>query len=273
MQAIADIQKQDIRDIIFASICDNRYTASLIADNEGIIAGTKRLQVFFADLGIPAKIHVKDGDSVTAGSILSTFTGLPKQIAVAEEGVVGLLSKPSGIATAARCAIKAAGPELAIVCGAWKKMPAEIKHIVREAVISGGASFRITNQPFLYLDKNFVRMLGGIEATLATVSEIKDKLKVIQLKGDTGDIVSEAMLAARCGADIIVVDTGFVADVTAINKALIDKGCRHRVKLAFAKGITLNRITELTGKGIDILDIGTCIVDAPLLDMRIEVER
>jgi nicotinate-nucleotide pyrophosphorylase (carboxylating) len=272
MQATADIQ-QDIRDIIFASISDKRYTASLVAENHGIISGIKRLQAFFADWGISAEIYVKDGDSITAGTTLATFTGLPKQIAVAEEVVVGLLSKPSGIATAARRAIEAAGPELAIVCGAWKKMPAEIKHIVREAVVSGGASFRITNQPFLYLDKNFVRMLGGIEATLKSVAEITDKLKVIQLKGDTGDIVAEALTAARCGADIIMVDTGFAADVTAINKTLIDEGCRHRVKLAFAKGITLNGITELTGTGIDILDIGTCIVDAPLLDMKLEVER
>ena len=40
-----------------------------------------------------------------------------------------------------------------------------------------------------------------------------------------------------------------------------------------AQGIQVDDIVKLKGKGIDILDIGVAILDAPLLDMRLEVRE
>lgn len=271
MQAEAIIQ-QDIRDIIFASICDRQYTAHLLTERQGVIAGVKRLQTFLADNKILADIQIADGEQVAAGQVIVSITGTPKQIAVAEEFIVGFLAKPSGLATAVRRAVEAAGPDMNIVCGAWKKMPHEIKHIVREAVTIGGGLFRITDQPFLYLDKNFVRMLGGVEATLKSVSNITDKIKAIQIKGETGNIGAEALAAYNLGAGILMVDTGRQEDVAIVNQVLTEAGCRHKIKLAFAKGIQIEDITTLLGHGIDVLDIGAAILDAPLLDMKLEVQ-
>lgn len=263
---------QDIRDIIFAGIGDRMFTARIIAEGDGIVSGAGRLRELLAAQAVGTEILTADGAAIRAGEAVAALRGTAKQIAVAEESVIGVLAKFSGIASAASRACEAAGPELKVVCGAWKKMPAEIKTAVREAITHGKAAFRITDEPFLYLDKNFVRMLGGVEATLRAVAAIGDKKKVIQLKGSGGDIVSEALSAARHGADIIMIDTGRTEDVALVNKALQDAGCRDRVRLAFAKGIRLEAISELKNKGIDILDIGVAIVDAPLLDMKLEVE-
>ena len=150
-------------------------------------------------------------------------------------------------------------------------MPAEIKSIVREAVVCGGAAFRITDQPFLYLDKNFVRMLGGIEATLNAVASVRGKLKVIQLKGEFSSVAQEAITAVTHGADILMIDTGVLADFAAARRALEAMGLRQQVKLAFARGVRLENIPAMKGLGIDILDIGAEIVDAPLLDMKLDV--
>jgi nicotinate-nucleotide pyrophosphorylase (carboxylating) len=43
------------------------------------------------------------------------------------------------------------------------------------------------------------------------------------------------------------------------------------VQLAFGGGVTLENIEELKALDIDILDIGRPIVDAPMLDMRLEI--
>ncbi|EAX48461.1 Quinolinate phosphoribosyl transferase [Thermosinus carboxydivorans Nor1] len=261
----------DIRDAIFASVGNRTFMAKVITESSGIIAGSKRLAEALMSLGVTVNQLLGDGAAVDAGAVIATITGQAKQIAMAEEIVIGIMAKPSGIATAAQKAVQAAGPDLRIVCGAWKKMPPEIKHIVREAVACGQAAFRISDQPFLYLDKNFVRMLGGIEATLTAVRDMDDKQKVIQLKGYYGPVVEEALTAVKCGADIIMVDTGRLEDVTAVHEALMAKGWRDRVQIAFAKGIKIEAISELKGRGIDILDIGVAIIDAPLLDMKLEV--
>lgn len=261
----------DIRDVIFASVCDQLFTAYITVETDGIIAGAKRAAEALAQIGLSVTYIVADGAAVTSGEIIARFTGKAKQMAMAEEVAIGIMAKPSGIATAACKAVAAAGSDLRVVCGAWKKMPPEIKFIVREAVADGQASFRISDQPFLYLDKNFIRMLGGIEATLQAVKEQRDKLKVIQLKGDFGGISQEALTAAKNGADIIMVDTGCIDDVIAVNCLLSEHGYRKNIKIAFAKGIKQDTIQGLKGKGIDILDIGTGIIDAPLLDMKMDV--
>jgi nicotinate-nucleotide pyrophosphorylase (carboxylating) len=261
----------DIREIIFAGIHGRQFNAGIVVERNGVVAGIVRLEAALAEAGIGAELLLADGAEVKAGSVVGRIAGTARQIALAEEFAIGKLAKSSGIATAARRAVQLAGDEMKIVCGAWKKMPAEIKSIVREAVVCGGAAFRITDQPFLYLDKNFVRMLGGIAATLNAVAPVRDKLKVIQLKGEFASVAQEAITAVTHGADILMIDTGVLADFAAARRALEAMGLRQQVKLAFARGVRLEHIPAMKGLGIDILDIGAEIVDAPLLDMKLDV--
>lgn len=264
---------QDVRDIFLASVITEQNTADIVADGSGVISGTKSLIEALQGIGIQPDFITLDGSEVLKGTVIATISGSPKQIAMAEEFSIGVLAKPSGIATAARRAVALAGPDLRIVCGAWKKMPPAIKHTVREAITCGGAAFRISDKPFVYLDKNIVSMLHGIEATLAAVRDMKESLKCIQIKGWQRDIAEEALIAATLGADIIMVDTGRLEDVEKVNKMLTEKKLRTRVRLAFAKGIRIEDIPQLTRCGIDILDIGCAILDAPMLDMRLDVRR
>lgn len=261
----------DIRDLIFASICSQQYTARLVVEREGVISGISRLEQSLREQNIKYQLLKHDGEAVRAGEVIVTITGTPKQIAMAEEFVIGMLSKPSGIATAAATAVALAG-RVRIVSGAWKKMPPELKVIVRQAVRDGGAYFRISDQPFLYLDKNFVRMLGGIKATLQAVKDCPE-IKAIQLKGEDGSLAEEALTAATYGAGVIMVDTGNVCDIRQVSQTLKAAGLRDKVELAFAKGIDFVDISNLVKEDIDSLDIGMRIIDAPLLDMKLDVIR
>lgn len=263
--------QQDIRDVIFAAVSHKPFTADVFVERDGILSGAIRLKSALLDLGVTVDYLAEEGSVVKAGDVVATITGLPKQIAMAEEFAIGLLSKASGIATAANKAVALAGENLRVVSGAWKKVSPELKGMVREAIAAGGAISRIVDQPFLYLDKNFVRILGGIKQTLASVEAMEDKLKVIQLKGDFGDITNEAVVAVENGANIIMIDTGNLEDVARVNQVLRERNWRSKVKVAFAKGICLEAIPELKGKGIDVLDIGASIIDAPLLDMKLDV--
>lgn len=265
--------QHDIRDSIFSAIGDQIFVADIRVERDGVLAGFARLKPALLELGVTIGYLAGDGDTVNAGDVVVTISGSPKQLALAEEFAMGLLAKTSGIATAARRAVTLAGGELRIVAGAWKKVAPELKWSVRDAVATGGAAFRISDQPFLYLDKNFVRMLGGIGETLAAVATMDDKVKSIQVKGESGDILAESQLAIQSGADILMVDTGNLQDVLRINQLLIQTNQRHKVKIAFAKGIGVEAIPNLKGLGIDILDIGTGIIDAPLLDMKLDVRK
>ena len=73
------------------------------------------------------------------------------------------------------------------------------------------------------------------------------------------------------GAAILMVDTGELADLDRCLTTLDRLGRRKPAEVAFAGTERLTDIPELAGRGIDILCIGKEIVDAKLLDMKLDV--
>ena len=232
----------DLRDEIFARIADRAFAAAVIAAEAGIVAAVDSTAEAAEEVGLTVKARRTSEARCIVGSI------------------------SSGIATAARRFVDRAAGRPRIVSGAWKKLPFSQKDMIRSAILAAGAEPRIATPPFVYLDKNCVRMLGGVEATLAAVAHLEDHRKVIQLDDPTA-----ACAAARAGADIVFVDTGRLEDAAIASRRLRDAGLRERVELAFGGGVELDDIDQLTHTDVDAVDIGRAIVDAPLLDMRIEV--
>ena len=261
----------DIRDTLFHDIADKRFRAVITAERAGVLAGREEALARAKELGIDLEICKKDGEDLSHGERFANFAASPKTIAMAEEQLIGTLAKASGIATASRTAVMLADGKGKIVSGAWKKMPPELKHMVRQAVDVGGAAFRITDPPMLYMDKNFIRMLGSVEKALAAASSIEGTKKIVQLRGEFADIAEETRQAVRGGANILMVDTGRREDLIACRRTLEALGCREQVQLAFAGNIRMEEIPEVLDLGPDILDIGKEIIDAPLLDMRLDV--
>ena len=201
------------------------------------------------------------------------IAGAAKTITIAEETLIGLLSKPSGIATATRKLVDEANGRIRVVGGAWKKAPPQIKHMVRNAVCVGGADGRMAEHPMVYMDKNYVRMLGGIRGALGSVAHLSEHEKVVQLIGEEASLYEETKLAVGLGATTVFVDTGVPSDVKPVVEALETIGLRDRVLVAFAGGVRPGELAELIRLGVDALCIGRSIVDASLVDMRLAVVR
>jgi nicotinate-nucleotide pyrophosphorylase (carboxylating) len=261
----------DVRDEILRKIDWKRVTASILVDEEGMISGIASTKEEAHKLGLSVLRIVPEGSEVRKGDEVIRFSGTPRQIVMAEEILIGLMAKPSGIATCAHKFVKATGGRPKVVRGAWKKMPPALKDMIREAVIAGGALSRIEPHPFAYLDKNYVELLGGITQSLKAVSHLAPCSKVVQIKGRYKDIGSEASEAAEAGADIIFIDTGHAEDVTTVSERLGRLGLRERVAIAFGGGLNLEAVKTLKPLDLDIVDIGRQIVDAPILEMRMEI--
>jgi nicotinate-nucleotide pyrophosphorylase (carboxylating) len=259
----------DPRPLLFSGVAQRDITAILSADESGIVVHIDAAAATSADLGLTVHHHLAEGKPVQPGDEVLRVSGSPIQIAMAEERLVGLIAKPSGIATAASRFVDRAGGRLQIVSGAWKKLPFSQKDMIRSAITAGGAAPRIADWPFAYLDKNFVTMLGGVRRALNAVAahqELADYQRIIQVID-----VDDACAAARGGAHIVFVDTGRIDDVSTVSRALRATGLRDRVRLAFGGGVQLTDIDQLRGLDVDIVDIGRAIVDAPLLDMTFRV--
>lgn len=261
----------DVREELLQAVRSDRVTAVIVVDEEGVIAGVPGAQREAERLGLSVARMVSSGSRVEAGVEIARLVGTPRQIVMAEDVLIGTLAKPSGIATAARRFVTRADGRPRVVSGAWKKMPVVMKDMVREAVAAGGAEPRIVGGPFVYLDKTWVELLGGIRESVAAAGHLDGHVKVVQVKGRHGDVAGEAREAAEHGADIVFIDTGRMADVASVMECLTGLGLRDTVKIAFGGGVELDDVAALRRFDVDILDIGRSIVDAPLLDMRLEI--
>ena len=259
-------------DRVFGGLKDRTITALLRSREEGCLAGIPFSDKAVQALGIEARWKKESGADIAAGEEIARFRGTPGPIVRLENLIIGLIGKSSGIASAAQRAKKAARGRVHLVSGGWKKHPFLIKEIIREAVTSGGLETRILDQPFLYLDKNYVRIFGGISQALRAVA--KDPApKVIQVRGEFASIDTEAYEAIRNGASVLMVDTGSWEDLDRVLRVIKEEGASPGVKSAFAGGIRTEDIPALTEKGVDILDIGGEILDAPWLELSYDVLR
>lgn len=262
---------EDVRDIIFQDILEKEFHALLIPEKDGILSGVDDAMEQADVIGVKLEMYYKEGHAIAKGKSIGKVIATPKKMALAEEKIIGMLSKFSGIATAAKKAVVMSEGKIEIVSGSWKKMPPAIKDGIRKAIVAGGASFRITSNNMIYLDKNYITMLGSIPKALNTVKDYKDHTKVIQIKGKQISISEETQQALENGCNLLMVDTGNLNDLVMCSDTVKAMDYQGKVKIAFAGGVKIDKIKEMLSYDIDILCIGKEIVDALLLDIKLDV--
>lgn len=262
----------DIRDTLFSQISEEQFTAEILPEQNGIVSGVEKALHKAGQLGVRVIQKTAEGEEVVSGQPVLTIEGTPKQLALAEEELIGTMAKASGIASAAKAFCERAEGRFRVVSGAWKKVNLEVKDTFRKAIVTGGCGCRILDEPMVYIDKNYVIMLGGIRKALMTLDrmpELKGRKKVIQVKGTISGLGLECWTAAEYGADVIYVDTGCVKDMEEVQESM--QYMQRVPMIAFGGGITLETVEELKKYPVDIIGVGRAIIDAPMLDMKMDV--
>ena len=115
------------------------------------------------------------------------------------------------------------------------------------------------------MGKNSVRMFGSVAKAIEAGKRAEHGPVAIQVTS-----VAEALFAAQNGAGVIMVDTGEIEDLRAINQALIEAQLRDSLRLAFGGGLGLEELEPAAQAGADAIDVGRAILDAPILDLADE---
>ena len=253
---------------------DKKFNATLISEGSGILSGVEGAVNLIEEIGITDYKILNEGDSLEPGKVIAKVCGNPAQLASLEERLAGQVSKYSAIATAARCAVENAGGKVRIVCGAYKKIDYVIKEKMRQAVRTGGADTRmVEGQTFRYIDKNYIRMLGGVKKSIDHIKTSSDMVIVIQIHRALQTFEKEVEEALDSKADILMIDTGKLEDIRMCREIIKEKQPDYKPLIAYSGNVTLDSIKEFANSGdVDILGIGKAIIDAPMLDVKFEVE-
>ena len=260
-----------IRDCLFSTIETSLYLFEVISKENGVLAGSINATNVMHELCIKYNLLIGEGENLNCGSVILRGIACPQTIVKVEERILGVIGKTSGVATAAQKALKIAKGKVKVVCGAWKKVDPTMRQHLREAVECVGMSTKIAEPPFVYLDKNYIRLLGGIKPAIDRAKLLVGHKIVIQLHKICGKIQAEAHEALEAGGNILMIDTGSETDLNNIVK-IVKKSNKRNVEVAFSGDVQLNDIQKLSGSGVNILDIGRAIVDAPMLDLSLDVK-
>jgi len=251
---------------LFAGV-DGQFEAVVEATEPGLVAGTQLVDPATSPANCGHwRLLVDEGQAVAAGQPLVSVIGTATELGIAEDYVLGALGFASGIATRAVQFRAAAPAGLSIACGGWKKLPPALKPMLRAGLAAAGILPRLVDGDFIYVSKNAVTMLGGVDKAVAAGRAIGYGPVAIQVRN-----VDEALFAVRAGAGVIMVDTGQLQDLADVHAALLTQGLRANLRLAFGGGVRIDDLVPAAAAGADAVDVGRAILDAPLLDLRMRL--
>ena len=261
----------DVRAHLWAPVAGRTFEFEITAVDAGVLAGSRALSEEAAALGLDLEWLAEDGDRLEPGAVVCRACGHAWQVARAEEYLMAAIGKPSGVATAAAELVTMAGRRARVVCAAWKKVPAEFRRELRRAVTIGGAALRILERPFVYLDGTHVRVLGGLGPAVRHARALDGRAVVVKLRGETAPVAAEAEEAAAAGAELLMIDTGAVADVARAVERLASSAADARAAVGFVGGVDALALPAAVAAGAAVVEVGRAVLDAPLIDFRLDV--
>lgn len=238
----------------------------LLAKQPLVVAGLdvarRTFELVAAGVPLAFAAHVTEGTRVEAGTVLATIDGPAAVLLTGERTALNLLQRLSGIATATRAYVDAAGGRIAVLD--TRKTTPTLRALEKHAVrIGGGVNHRFGLFDLILIKDNHVRLAGGVGRAVAAARAAAPGLRV-EIEAQS---VAEAVEAAGAGADIILLDNLSTTDIRAAVAAVAG-----RAKIEISGGVTLERIPELATTGADFVSVGALTHSVRAADISLEIE-
>jgi nicotinate-nucleotide pyrophosphorylase (carboxylating) len=238
----------------------------LLAKQPLVVAGLdiarRTFEVVAAGAPIAFAAHVTDGTRVEGGTVLATIDGPAAVLLTAERTALNLLQRLSGIATATRAYVDAAGGRIAVLD--TRKTTPTLRPLEKYAVrIGGGVNHRFGLFDLILIKDNHVRLAGGVRRAVEAARGAAPGLEV-EVEAQS---VAEAAEAADAGADIVLLDNLSTSDIRQAVAAIAG-----RAKTEISGGVTLERIPELSTTGADFVSVGALTHSVRAADISLEIE-
>jgi nicotinate-nucleotide pyrophosphorylase (carboxylating) len=228
----------------------------------GLVVIPKLLE--FVDPTAKARMIVKDGDAVEAGTVVCETEGPMRALLMAERTLLNFIQRLSGTATLARRCVEAVKGSPCKIIDTRKTTPG-LRQLEKYAVRLGGA---MNHRYGLYdaglIKDNHITACGSIIEAVARVRRNAPFMTPIEVECENLDQVKEALAA---GADFIMLDN---ASIETMEEAvrLID----GKARVEASGGITLDKLPRVAGTGVDFISLGALTHSAPSMDFNMKVE-
>lgn len=247
---------------------DAVLTAGVRTRERCVIAGLEEGVALFGHLGVDADQMVEDGAEVDSGATVMTVSGPARAVLMGERTVLNIIGRMSGIATATKAAVQAveaADPHLKVA--STRKTAPGLRALDKKAVVlGGGEAHRLSLSDMVLIKDNHLALVGFEEAVRrARAYTLYHKVEV------EVETAEDAVVAARAGADLVLLDNMDPTAVAAAVEALQTAGLRDRVLVEVSGGITPETAPDYGGTGADLVSMGALTHTVRNVDVGLDI--
>jgi len=246
--------------------------AEIVSRDKGIIAGVEVAEITCDDFNLDFKPYKLDGDKIRENEAILSIKGSARHILLIERTLLNLMMRMSGIATTTYKLVQKArryNPNV-IIAGTRKTTPG-LQWWEKQAIrIGGGDTHRFRLDDCAMIKDNHVSLIGDLEEAIKKVRSYISFTKKIEVEVES---VEDAILAARCGADIILLDNMGPSLIKDVIKALERENLRDNVILEASGGIKPDNIGEYAATGVDAISLGFITHSTPVIDLSLEISK
>lgn len=244
--------------------------AVIAAREPGILSGTDVATAVFRQIDpeLSVRCLCGEGTVLAAGQTVLELEGAAGSILSGERTALNFLQRLSGIATATSACVRAVDGTAARILDTRKTTPGW-RWLEKQAVKAGGG----TNHRMGLYDMAMVKDnhlpgsggLPGLQAGIDSLHRAHPGMRV-ELEADTVDQVRQ-FLGLR-GVSVILLDnmtTGQMRECVALSQG-------SGVQLEASGGITMTRLAEVAGTGVDWISMGAITHSARALDLGLDFQ-
>lgn len=245
--------------------------AEVIAKEDGVAAGIEESTFLAEYLGLSVKAKVDDGEKIKNKQVLIQISGDAQTILSLERTILNLLSRMSGIATKTRSlAEKLEKANVKAKIAATRKSVPGLLYFDKKAVVVGsGDPHRLHLDDMVLIKDNHLAIVGSVEETVKRAKAHSSFTKKIEVEVTN---VQDALIAAKVGADIIMLDNFSPKQAKAASEALRKAGF-SKVLLEVSGGINSENLLEYASAQVDIISMGELTHSVKSLDLSLEIVK
>ena len=259
-----DIQRGDVTS---ALLSNQKIKAKIISREQGIIAGVGFARSIFQLKGCTVRIFKKDGSRLKPNQTVLQVSGNAKSILSCERTALNLLSRMSGIATQTNylvSQIKKYSKKTNLY--STRKTAPGLRYFDKEAVvIGGGHKHRMALDDMIMIKDNHLLLSNSMEDIIKKAQK-KHRRVEVEVENQR-----DAILAAKYGIAIVMLDNFSPAQIKKTITALQKKKLRNKVKLEASGGVNSKNIGAYAKTGVDMISVGSITNSVRGLDLSLEV--
>jgi nicotinate-nucleotide pyrophosphorylase (carboxylating) len=247
-----------------ATIPEEQLAAADFSNRKsGVIAGVPVVAALLEICGITDyKIKHKDGEFVSANSLIISAHGKVRAILLAERSALNFLGHLSGIATLTRAWVDAVADTKVAIRDTRKTTPG-LRELEKYAVrAGGGVNHRLSLADGALIKDNHVLAAGGVAAAFNLV---KAKFPDLPLEVEV-DSLQQLREVIDAGAEFVLLDNMSIEECRAAVEIV-----SGRAKLEASGGLILSNAHAYAKTGVDYLAVGALTHSAPVLDIGLDL--